>query len=113
MRFGPLGLPEILIILVIILLVFGPRRLPDMAKGIGQSVREFRKGIRDMRDDIERDDEPETKVKNAPVSTAVAQSSEEDDWEALKAEQAKLKAEREAFLAEKEKYQAEHEQPHN
>ena len=56
MKFGPLGIWEILLILVVILLIFGPRRLPEMAKGIGQSVREFRKGIRDMKDDIDRDD---------------------------------------------------------
>ncbi len=58
MRIGPLGVPELLIILVVVLLVFGPRRLPEMAKGIGQSVREFRKGIRDMKNDIDSDDEP-------------------------------------------------------
>lgn len=58
MRIGPLGIWEILIILVVILLIFGPRRLPEMAKGIGQSVREFRKGIRDIKDDIAKDDEP-------------------------------------------------------
>jgi sec-independent protein translocase protein TatA len=137
MRFGPLGLPEIMIILVVVLLVFGPRRLPDMAKGIGQSVREFRKGIRDMRDDIERDDEPAAKAKSASVSTATTTgataaaeegvevppaeappveevvNADSSDWETLKAEQAKFKAEREAFLAEKEQYQAEHGQPHN
>ena len=52
MRIGPLGIWELLIILVVLLLIFGPRRLPDMAKGIGQSVREFRKGIRNMQTDI-------------------------------------------------------------
>lgn len=58
MKFGSLGIWEILIILVVILLIFGPRRLPEMAKGIGQSVREFRKGIRDMKDEISSDDTP-------------------------------------------------------
>lgn len=58
MRIGPLGIWEILAIMVVILLVFGPRRLPEMAKGIGQSVREFRKGIRDMKDDFAKDDAP-------------------------------------------------------
>lgn len=53
MRIGPLGIWELLIILVVVLLIFGPRRLPEMAKGIGQSVREFRKGIKDMKDDFE------------------------------------------------------------
>jgi sec-independent protein translocase protein TatA len=53
MRIGPLGTWEILIILFIVLLLFGANRLPEMARGIGQSVREFRKGIRDFKDDVE------------------------------------------------------------
>ncbi|UCH26909.1 MAG: twin-arginine translocase TatA/TatE family subunit [Trueperaceae bacterium] len=53
MRIGPLGIWELLIILVVVLLIFGPRRLPEMAKGIGQSVREFRKGLREIKGDIE------------------------------------------------------------
>lgn len=57
MGLGPLGLPEIIIVAVIILLIFGLRRLPEVAKGIGQSVREFRREIRNMKDNIERDDE--------------------------------------------------------
>ncbi|HEX7039699.1 MAG TPA: twin-arginine translocase TatA/TatE family subunit [Trueperaceae bacterium] len=65
--FGSIGLPEILILLVIVLLVFGPRRLPEMAKGLGQSVREFRKGLRDMRKDIEDDEQG---AKGAAVSAA-------------------------------------------
>lgn len=72
MRIGPLGVWEILLILVVVLLVFGPRRLPEMAKGIGQSVREFRKGIRDIKDDIARDDEPKkATVVDSPTSGAV------------------------------------------
>ena len=62
MRIGPFGIWEILIILVVILVVFGPRRLPEMAKGIGQSVREFRKGIRDMRDEFNDEAASEPKV---------------------------------------------------
>ncbi|MEJ2291846.1 MAG: twin-arginine translocase TatA/TatE family subunit [Deinococcales bacterium] len=53
MRIGSLGLPELLIILLVVLLIFGPRRLPEMAKGLGQSVREFRKGVKDMKEDFE------------------------------------------------------------
>lgn len=72
MRIGPLGIWEILAILVVVLLVFGPRRLPEMAKGIGQSVREFRKGIRDIRDDIAKDDEPKkATVVDIPTSPTV------------------------------------------
>jgi sec-independent protein translocase protein TatA len=43
---------EIILILVVVLLLFGAKRLPEMARGIGQSVREFRKGIKDMKEDI-------------------------------------------------------------
>jgi sec-independent protein translocase protein TatA len=60
-RIGPIGIWELLIILVVILLIFGPRRLPEMAKGIGQSVREFRKGLRDMKNDFESDSSEEAK----------------------------------------------------
>ena len=51
MRIGPFGPWEIFFILVVILLLFGAKRLPEMAKGIGQSVREFRRGIRGMPED--------------------------------------------------------------
>ncbi len=68
MRIGPLGIWELLIILVVVLLIFGPRRLPEMARGIGQSVREFRKGIRDMKDDIE------TEVKKDDVAAPKAEN---------------------------------------
>ena len=61
MRIGPLGIWELLIILVVVLLIFGPRRLPDMAKGIGQSVREFRKGIKNMQNDISTAEEADKK----------------------------------------------------
>lgn len=60
MRIGPLGLPEIAIILVVALLVFGPRRLPEIAKGVGQAVREFRKSVRDMTDEVVGDREGES-----------------------------------------------------
>jgi sec-independent protein translocase protein TatA len=73
MRVGPLGIWEMLIILVVVLLVFGPRRLPEMAKGMGQAVREFRKGIRDMKDDIEKEvtkDDDSDKQKSASTQSS-------------------------------------------
>lgn len=96
MRIGPLGLPEIIIILIVILLIFGPRRLPDMAKGIGQSVREFRKGIRDMKDDFEEEVSKDDKTDKASTKT-------------LEEERAQLRAEQEAFRTEQEKIRLERE----
>ncbi|MEM6428939.1 MAG: Sec-independent protein translocase protein TatB [Deinococcota bacterium] len=78
MRVGPLGIWEMLIILVVVLLVFGPRRLPEMAKGMGQAVREFRKGIRDMKDEIEKEVSDDDSKKTVSQS-ASSQSSEKTE----------------------------------
>ena len=46
-----LGMQELIIILIILLLLFGSTRLPQLAKGMGKSIREFKKGINDVEDD--------------------------------------------------------------
>ena len=45
--FGPIGLPEMLIILVIIVLIFGASRLPEIGKGIGQGIKNFKSSIKE------------------------------------------------------------------
>lgn len=50
---GPLGWSELLIILVIVLIFFGPRRLPEVAEAIGKSLQKFKKASKDVRDEIE------------------------------------------------------------
>ncbi|MGB8644103.1 MAG: twin-arginine translocase TatA/TatE family subunit [Anaerolineae bacterium] len=52
--FGQLGIPELLIVLVIVLVIFGAGRLTDIMSAMGKGVREFRKAATD-------DDKPETK----------------------------------------------------
>lgn len=49
-----LGMPELLVILVIILLVFGAARLPEIARGIGRSLGAFKKGLKDSEDEIKK-----------------------------------------------------------
>jgi sec-independent protein translocase protein TatA len=70
MRIGPFGIWEILIILVVVLLVFGPRRLPEMAKGLGQSVRAFRKELRDMKSELDLDGKHDTPPPATPSPAA-------------------------------------------
>ena len=54
-----LGLPELGILLLIALLLFSPRKLPELAKGLGQAIREFRSGVKASKgDDDESRDEP-------------------------------------------------------
>jgi sec-independent protein translocase protein TatA len=45
-----LGLPEIIVILVIILIVFGVGRLPEIGSGLGKAIRGFKKGVSDSND---------------------------------------------------------------
>ena len=44
---------EILIIFVVVLLLFGAKRIPEMAQGLGKGIREFRKAMKDVQDDID------------------------------------------------------------
>lgn len=48
-----LGLPELILILVIALVVFGPKKLPDVGKALGASVKEFRKAVKELTKDPE------------------------------------------------------------
>lgn len=44
---GPLGLPEMLIILAIVILIFGANRLPELGRGIGSGIKNFKSGLKD------------------------------------------------------------------
>lgn len=57
-----LGFPELIVILVIALLVFGPSRLPEVGSFLGKSLRAFRESLDQMHDD---DDKPEKPVGGA------------------------------------------------
>ncbi len=46
MQFGRIGIPELLLIFLLIILLFGAKRLPELGKAIGQGLREFKKAIR-------------------------------------------------------------------
>jgi sec-independent protein translocase protein TatA len=49
-----LGMTEILIILLIALLLFGPRKLPELGRSLGQSIREFQRGAKNIREEFEK-----------------------------------------------------------
>jgi len=53
--FGSLGVPELLLIFVVILIVFGPRRIPEIGKTLGKALGEFRKATDDLKNTIERE----------------------------------------------------------
>lgn len=65
---GPIGTPELLIILVVALLMFGGR-LPEVAKSLGKSVNQFKRGLKEVDDDVSRPDPPPAPPKSLPQST--------------------------------------------
>ena len=55
--FPAIGMPEMLVIMVVILLLFGSKRIPDLARGIGKGMREFKKAAEDVRHEIDISDD--------------------------------------------------------
>jgi sec-independent protein translocase protein TatA len=51
--FGSVGLPELIIIFVVALLVFGPRKLPEIGKTLGGALREFRRATNELKNTLE------------------------------------------------------------
>jgi TatA/E family protein of Tat protein translocase len=78
-----IGPPEFILILLVALLVVGPKRLPDVGKTIGRSLREFRKAQDDLKNSFNLDDEPEAPRRAsadwaAPKPTATAPAPDPD-----------------------------------
>jgi sec-independent protein translocase protein TatA len=48
---GRIGIPELMIILAIVILIFGANRLPELGRGIGKGIKNFKEGMNDGKDD--------------------------------------------------------------
>jgi TatA/E family protein of Tat protein translocase len=53
--FGSLGIPELILIFIVALIVFGPKRLPEIGKTLGKAMGEFKKATDDFKNTIERE----------------------------------------------------------
>ncbi len=62
---GNIGIPGLILILVIALIIFGPKKLPEMGRAVGQTLREFKKSTRELTSDFDEDDKKPTKVVQA------------------------------------------------
>ena len=54
--FGPIGPTELLLILLIIVIIFGARRLPELGKGLGEGIRNFKKGFSSKESEAKKED---------------------------------------------------------
>jgi TatA/E family protein of Tat protein translocase len=83
-----IGMPELILILVVALLVFGPNRLPELARSLGKGLAEFRRASTDLREQFlsPPPDPPHPTAPPAPVQTAAAQPAAPPDAQAARPE---------------------------
>ena len=62
--FGNLGAGEIILIVLVILILFGAKKIPELARGIGKGMSEFKKGLKDVEDEIKSTDKETKKIDN-------------------------------------------------
>jgi TatA/E family protein of Tat protein translocase len=77
--FGPIGFPELMIILVVALIVFGPRKLPELGRSLGRSLNEFKRASNELKqtldDEIRLDEHRQTsRVPPPPTDPAMLPS---------------------------------------
>ncbi|HKY60011.1 MAG: Sec-independent protein translocase subunit TatA/TatB [Gemmatimonadota bacterium] len=54
--FGSIGMQEIVLVLFILLLLFGAKRLPELGESLGKGIREFKRGLNEIKEDIDQEE---------------------------------------------------------
>jgi sec-independent protein translocase protein TatA len=70
--FGSLGMPELIVIFVIALIVFGPRKLPELGRSLGRGIAEFKKATNELQSSLEDEIRVEEQRLEASKTTAAA-----------------------------------------
>jgi TatA/E family protein of Tat protein translocase len=73
--FGSLGLPEMIVIGVIALIIFGPRKLPELGRSLGKSINEFKKASNELRSTLEDEIRVEERKEQQTKAAAEQQSA--------------------------------------
>jgi len=73
--FGSIGMPELVVIFVIALIIFGPRKLPELGKSLGRSINEFKRASNELKSTLEEEvrlDEQRTRTASAAPAQPAA-----------------------------------------
>ena len=74
--FGSLGMPELIVIFVIALIIFGPRKLPELGRSLGRSINEFKKASNELRSTLEQEIELEDKRETPKAQPTIARAEQ-------------------------------------
>src|SRR5262245_65977380 len=81
--FGSIGMPELLIILTLALIIFGPRKLPELGRSLGKSLGEFKRASNELRntldEEIRIEEQRSTERQRPPESTSAPRPRPADD----------------------------------
>lgn len=58
-----LGAPELILIFLVVLVLFGAKKIPELAQGLGKGIKEFRKAMKDVQNEVEQDPSKKTEDK--------------------------------------------------
>jgi sec-independent protein translocase protein TatA len=70
---GGIGLPEVLLVLAIVLIIFGPKRLPQLGRSLGSGMRNFKESVSGKDKDADEDDDERPELTQAKAEPAVAE----------------------------------------
>jgi sec-independent protein translocase protein TatA len=73
--FGSIGMPELIVIFVIALIIFGPRKLPELGRTLGKSIQEFKKASNELRSTIEEEIRLEEQRETAKPAASAASTT--------------------------------------
>lgn len=83
--FGPIGMPELIIILTLALIIFGPRKLPELGRSLGRSLGEFKRASNELRNTLDEEiriEEEQRTAQRAATSEPAATSYRDETTEA-------------------------------
>lgn len=67
--FGQLGMQELLVVLFILLMLFGAKRLPELGQSLGKGIREFKSGLNEIKEDLEEEERTSSSSKETSEKT--------------------------------------------
>ncbi len=79
--FGSIGMPELIIIFMIALIIFGPRKLPELGRSLGKSLGEFKRASNELRNTLDEEIRLEEQRATEPVKRPEATTASQPDTE--------------------------------